>query len=128
MQLNMPRRRFLSNAGLLIVGTAAGSGGLSAFRSVGATAPPGAGDIANASGEFDYWVAMDADQQPNFETYIVDAFGEANPEITMNISYRTFDTINQQIQTALAAGRGPDLISGLGPASVGAYAEADLLL
>lgn len=86
------------------------------------------GSLGEASGEFTAWIAIDGSQREAFETYIIGAFKEDYPNITPKISYRTLDRVDQQIQTALAAGEGPDLVVTGGPFTMASYVDAGYLL
>lgn len=126
MESDTSRRTFLIGTGL-----AASSGGLLAACSANpdrSETPPPAGNVQEASGEIDVWSSVEGAQRSSYETYYVNAFEKAYPEITVNVSYRPLGQLEQQTQTALAAGRGPDLVTASGPADIGGYATADLLL
>lgn len=86
------------------------------------------GDLESASGEFSAWIAIDGPQRAAYEAYTVESFNEDYPNVRPKISYRTLDRVDQQIQTALAAGQGPDLVVAGGPSIIGNYAEAGHLL
>jgi raffinose/stachyose/melibiose transport system substrate-binding protein len=111
MSSGMSRRRFV----VLTGGAAAATGFLAACNS---------GSGGNTIG---IWGAFDskADQQ-YFQTHTVDAYN-ANHKIKLELSVKQTATLNQLMQTALSAGRGPDIIGSDGPTIVVDFADAGYL-
>lgn len=78
------------------------------------------------TGTLDYWYYFsDSDQQKYFTEHMVEGYqGSAKVKLTVKSS----DTIDRLTQTALAAGKGPDLIVTPGPSQVAAYSDAGYLV
>lgn len=113
--MNLTRRQ------LLLTG---GAAGLAAVLPGCGTKEPAGGQTAG--GTLDYWYYFsDADQQKYFTEHMVEGYpGPSEVELTVKSS----DTIDRLTQTALAAGKGPDLVVTPGPSQVGAYADAGYLV
>jgi raffinose/stachyose/melibiose transport system substrate-binding protein len=74
----------------------------------------------------EYWQAFPDDaQREYFQAERVDAFTGSAP---VQLTAKPSESFSRLMQTALAAGAGPDLISTAGPAQVAAYAGAGYLL
>jgi raffinose/stachyose/melibiose transport system substrate-binding protein len=117
--MTLDRRQFL----------ALGSGaGLAAFLSACA-AGGSEKTTTRATGKLDYWSGFASKEQETFfRTNVVDAFNATKPAATVELSVKQFDTMDRLVQTALAAGSGPDIVLASGPAQVRAYAEAGYLV
>lgn len=74
----------------------------------------------------EYWAGFPDDvQREYFHKERVKAFhGSADVKLIV----KPAETIGRQVQTALAAGSGPDLITTAGPAAIAAFADAGYLL
>jgi raffinose/stachyose/melibiose transport system substrate-binding protein len=97
-------------------------GGGAALLTLLAACTPGGG---GSSGQLQYWsgfATKDAEQW--FKKNIIDAFNATKPAAPAALSVKQFDTIDRLVQTALAAGSGPDILLASGPAQVRAYVEA----
>ncbi|MHA6630256.1 ABC transporter substrate-binding protein [Pseudonocardia sichuanensis] len=84
------------------------------------------GDTRQAFEGIDYWLAFpDDDQRDYFQAERVDAFQGSAP---VRVTIKPSESIGRLVQTALAAGAGPDLITTAGPGQVAAFANAGYLL
>jgi raffinose/stachyose/melibiose transport system substrate-binding protein len=112
----------LTRRQLLLTG---GAAGLAAVLP-GCSRKSGAQTSQAASSTLDYWYYFsDADQQKYFTQHmVVDYPGPAKVKLTV----KSNDTIDRLEQTALAAGKGPDLIVTPGPSQVSAYSDAGYLV
>ena len=114
MNTEMSRRSLLSLGGMFGLGVV--------LASCTGTGPGGA---AGDGKTVQYWTAFtDAAAEKYFRDHAIGAY-EGPAEVKLTI--KAFDTIDQLLQTALAAGRGPDIILTPGPAYVAAYSEAGYL-
>ncbi|MEV6425570.1 ABC transporter substrate-binding protein [Streptomyces sp. NPDC051662] len=118
MTVSLSRRRFLQ-----LTGTAA----------LGATALSACGSGSGASGnQISYWGAFASkDIETYFQQNFVDAYNKtatgANvPKVQMSV--KQIDTIGRLTQTAIASGRGPDIIGTAGPAQTLPYVSNGNLL
>ncbi|WP_433380987.1 ABC transporter substrate-binding protein [Actinoplanes sp. CA-142083] len=104
-----------------------GGAALTAF--LASCAAGGSGpSTAKATGKLEYWSGFASKEQETFfRTNIVDAFNATKPAATVELSVKQFDTIDRLVQTALAAGSGPDIVLANGPAQIRAYAQAGYL-
>lgn len=98
------------------------------------TACTGQGNSASKSGEptgnLSYWYAPntpDAKGVADFIKFNVTPFQKKYPKVDLQAVQKNVNTINQNIQVALAAGKGPDIVTGSGIASVFPYAQAGYL-
>jgi raffinose/stachyose/melibiose transport system substrate-binding protein len=115
MELN--RRDVLSLGGMLgltmVLASCAGTGG-------------GASGAGAKGKTVQYWTAFnDAAAEKYFREH---AIGEYKGPAEVKLTIKAIDTIDQLMQTALAAGRGPDIILTPGPSYVTAYKDAGYLL
>jgi raffinose/stachyose/melibiose transport system substrate-binding protein len=88
------------------------------------------GDTAGASGDREsielwFWGAPAA-HQAELEADLVDAFNDSQSEYELSVSYDP--DVDANIQVALSAGEGPDVVFGSGPSFVAPYAEAGKLV
>ena len=125
------RRNFLAASSLML-----GAGFLAACSSSASptVTPSGTGSTsgspAPASGTITYWYApsdSDPKTKAGFIKYNVAPFAAKYPGITLQATPKNVDTIDQTIGTALAAGRGPDLVPTPGPSNAIPYAAAGYL-
>jgi raffinose/stachyose/melibiose transport system substrate-binding protein len=103
--------------------TGGASGSATAGGSGGATS-----STPKASGTVQLW--MDIQGAPNqkyFNTNVVDAFHAANPEVTVKVSYYKGQDLRNQIQTALQAKSGPDIVRGPAATQTIAWSNAGVL-
>lgn len=109
-QLELSRRR------LLQLGAA---GGVTAFLS-------SCGSSADSSSKsIQYWSSFnDKQAQEWIEKNWIDAYNSTDPEFPVKLTVKQLDTMVQQVQTALAAGSGPDIIKTAGPSAVSTYKDA----
>ena len=106
--------------------SACGSGG-------GADAPASGADGGSdgaASGERQdlelwFWGTPPAHREV-MESVLVDGFNASQDEYTLTVTYN--EKVDSNIQTALAANEGPDVVYGSGPAFVGLYAQSGKLV
>ncbi|NEN07662.1 extracellular solute-binding protein [Diaminobutyricibacter tongyongensis] len=98
------------------------------------TACTGQGSAANNSGEptgkLTYWYAPntpDAKGVADFTKFNVTPFQKQYSKVDLQAVQKNVNTLNQNIQIALAAGKGPDIVTGSGIASVFPYAQAGYL-
>ncbi|MFD6697927.1 MULTISPECIES: ABC transporter substrate-binding protein [unclassified Microbacterium] len=95
---------------------------------------PGTGKAANTSGTpngtLSYWftpATADAAGVASFKKYNITPFTKKYPDVTLQAVQKSSSTINQQIQVALSAGKGPDIVTAFGVASQVLYAKAGYL-
>ncbi len=86
-----------------------------------------AGCSTSSSNAITYWYAPntpDAKGVADFLKYNVTPFQQQNPKVDLQPVQRNVNTLNQQVQVALAAGRGPDIVSASGISNQITYAKA----
>ncbi|WP_431837989.1 ABC transporter substrate-binding protein [Cellulomonas sp. Y8] len=109
--MDLTRRQLLAGAG---------SVGLLAFL---AGCAPGNG--GSPTTDIDFWYAFaDARQRDYFTRHFVEDY--AGPG-RVKLSVKSVDTLTRLTQTALAAGKGPDIVVTPGPSQIGAYTRAGYL-
>lgn len=105
-----------------------GGAALTAFLSACAAGGDGPSTTA-ATGKLEYWSGFASKEaEAWYTTNVVEAFNATKPKAAVNLSVKQFDTMDRLVQTALAAGSGPDVITASEPAQVRAYAQAGYLL
>ncbi|WP_329101767.1 extracellular solute-binding protein [Micromonospora sp. NBC_01699] len=113
----------LSRRNLLSIG---GGTALAAFLSAcagGGGAPGGKSDkLAIWSG----FATKDAENW--YRKNVVEVFNREHPKVPVEMSIKQFDTVERQLQTALAAGSAPDILSAAGPGPLREYAAAGHLI
>lgn len=128
---NMTRREALVRGGAGLLGMTAAGSLLAACGSSGGSGGKAAtvAAVEPASGDVTYWYTVtNAKQKAYQQRYDFDAFTAANPRITLETSQKPLDTIGRVTQTALQAGKGPDVVVADGPAPAAAYARAGSIL
>jgi raffinose/stachyose/melibiose transport system substrate-binding protein len=103
--------------------TGSASGGASGGASTGASS-----SVPQASGTVQLW--MDIQGQANqkyFDTNVVGAFHAANPNVTVKVTYYKGQDLRNQIQTALQAKSGPDIVRGPAATQTIAWSNAGVL-
>ncbi|MFE4951079.1 ABC transporter substrate-binding protein [Leifsonia sp. NPDC056665] len=93
----------------------------------GQTAASTSGD---PTGSLSYWYAPntpDAKGVSDFVKYNVTPFQKLYPKVDLQAVQKDVNNINQNIQVALAAGKGPDIVTGSGISIVFPYAQAGYL-
>src|SRR5882757_647027 len=109
----MSRRQFLAVCGEM-------------SAAAGAHAACGAG--SGGANSIAVWSAFDSnDDQKYFQTHTVDAYN-TNHKVKLDLTVKPTSSFNQLLQTALASGRGPDIIGSDGPTIVVDYANAGYLV
>lgn len=113
----MSRRQWLRGAGAAGIGLA--SAGLLAAcgddDEGGDGSTPENGDAGGEAptGELDFWIDIQGDpNQEYFTQNVIGAFEAANDGITVNVTFHNGADLRQLVQTALAAGEGPDIVRG----------------
>lgn len=88
----------------------------------------GSGDDASSSGRqkltFWFWGAPPA-HQATMTKVLVDGFNAAQSKYTLEVTYN--NAVDKNVQVALAANQGPDVVYGSGPAFAAAYANSGKL-
>ncbi|MGA8114343.1 MAG: extracellular solute-binding protein [Actinocatenispora sp.] len=118
---HLSRRGLLSSAGLVGAGLAvpsllAGCGG------------GGGGGKGSGSGTVALWIDITGEpNQKYFDDHVVGAFEKANPKIHMKTSYYKGQDLRQQVQTALQARSGPDIVRGPSATQTIAWSKARVL-
>ncbi len=83
------------------------------------------GSTKASGGPVQYWTSFSsAKNQAYFKKNFVDAYTGSNK---VQLTVKSNDTIDRLTQTALAAGKGPDIILTPGPSQVAAYNDAGYL-
>ncbi|GAA1874488.1 ABC transporter substrate-binding protein [Asanoa iriomotensis] len=115
----------LSRRNLLKLGA---GGALATFLGAcagGAEAPGAKGK----SGKLTVWAGFASKEAEDwYRANVLEAFNKKYPNVPADLVIKQFDTMAQQQQTALAAGAGPDIVGGSGPAALREYAAAGYLL
>jgi raffinose/stachyose/melibiose transport system substrate-binding protein len=115
----LPRRRFLQLS-TMTVGAAA-----LAACGAGGSGSPGSGDI-------EFWAAFATKDSENyFRTNFVDAYNKSATgadALKVKMTVKQVETLERLVQTAVAAGEGPDLIETSGPAQTLRYSNNGNLL
>ncbi|HEY3994229.1 MAG TPA: extracellular solute-binding protein, partial [Ktedonobacteraceae bacterium] len=131
MYNSLSRRRFLAQSGRLAAGAGLAGTLLDACGgSSNASAPTGS-KIQLRNGKVTIWQAPNANGtafDKYYQAHDVDPFNAAHKNIKVDLVYKPLATIDQLTQSALAVGRGPDLINGNGPSTGQQYASAGYLL
>lgn len=71
-----------------------------------------------ADGELSYWAAFPSiDTQRAFQTIYVDAFNDSHDAVTVTMEVKQLQTLGRLTDTAVAAGRGADVVYAAGPSS-----------
>lgn len=116
LRSDLHRRGFLRAAG----GTALGSILLS-----GCGGSAGEGE----AGGLEVWAAFGTDEErAYYEESVLGAFNASQDAVTAEVSVKQEDTIDRLLQTAMAAGQGPDIIPTSGPAYAAPYVTAGQFL
>jgi raffinose/stachyose/melibiose transport system substrate-binding protein len=113
---------------LTVLTTIAGTTTLILAACGGGQASPNA--TGEPSGKISYWYSLSdnsAKSKEAFVKYNVTAFNALHPDVTVDAVNKSSATIDQNIQVALAAGRGPDIIQTPGTSNATPYAEAGYL-
>lgn len=117
----MKRRAFLSGV------AAAGAVGLSACSGVSATNTSAPSGSAAGRQPLTMWFwGASADQQKQLNSLLVSNFNDSQPQYELSITYN--DNVDKNVQTALSANQGPDVVYGSGPAFVSPYASASKIV
>jgi raffinose/stachyose/melibiose transport system substrate-binding protein len=117
----MSRRRILSSAGVLGLGVAAPS-------VLAACSGGGSGSKGTGTGNIDLWIDITgAKNQKYFDDSVVGAFEKAYPKIKMKTTYYQGQALRQQVQTALQARSGPDIVRGPSATQTIAWSKAHVL-
>lgn len=86
---------------------------------------PGGGQ---PTGTVDFWIDITGDaNQKYFEDNVLAAFEKARPGISVNLTYYKGADLRQQVQTALQAQAGPDIVRGPSATQTLAWAESGIL-
>ena len=118
MPAPLSRRRFLQLSGAATA-AAAGSTLLSACG----------GSSGSSATQTNFWYAFgDTNTQKYFQQNFIDAYNKTNPAAKVVMSLKQVSTLDRLLQTAVAAGNGPDIISTSGPATALSYANSGNLL
>lgn len=91
---------------------------------------PTANTTGEPNGSLSYWYApipADSTGVATFMKYAITPFEKKYPKVDLQTVQKNINTLGQQTQVALAAGKGPDLVGTGGIASQVAYAKAGYL-
>lgn len=120
MTTELNRRRFLQLTGA--AGAAVAGGGL-------LSACAGSGSSGTTAGQTDFWTSFNDTQTQNyFQKNFIDAYNKTNPAAKAVLTVKPSNNFDQLIQTAVASGRGPDIITTSGPAQVLPYVKSGNML
>lgn len=87
------------------------------------------GGGSDDDGTLDVWAAFGTDAQKEYyEENILAAFNESQNGVTVQLSVKQIATIDRLLQTAMAAGQGPDIVPTPGPSYAAAYVDAGQFL
>ncbi|WP_426516084.1 ABC transporter substrate-binding protein [Diaminobutyricibacter sp. McL0618] len=116
-------RRRLLKAGAIAIAVAAT---LAACTSTSSTA----NKSGTPNGQIQYWFAPntpDAKGVADFMKYNITPFKEQYPQVQLQAVQKNVNTINQQIQVALSASKGPDIVTASGITNQITYSKAGYL-
>ncbi len=117
---SVSRRRFLSGMGLAGLGVAAAP----LLSACGGDA----GSTGDGTGNVDLWIDITGDaNQKYWDNNVVGAFTKAYPKITMKTSYYKGSDLRTQVQTALQARSGPDIVRGPSATQTITWSKANVL-
>jgi raffinose/stachyose/melibiose transport system substrate-binding protein len=117
---HLSRRRLLSSAGLLGAGLA--------VPSLLSACSGGSGSKGTGTGNVTLWSDITgAANQKYFDTNVVGAFEKAYPKISMKTTYYKGADLRQQVQTALQARSGPDIVRGPSATQTITWSKANVL-
>lgn len=81
------------------------------------------------AGTLDVWAAFGTDDQKKYyREEILAAFNASQNDTKVRLSVKQIDTIDRLLQTAMAAGKGPDIVPTPGPSYAAAYVNAGQFL
>jgi raffinose/stachyose/melibiose transport system substrate-binding protein len=114
----LSRRGFLQLTG--VAGAAAAGGSLLSACGGGA---------GSSAGETQFWYAFNNTQdQSYFQQHFIDAYNATKPPAKAVLNVKQVDTIDRLTQTAVASGKGPDVLSIVSPSEALNYQHAGNLL
>jgi raffinose/stachyose/melibiose transport system substrate-binding protein len=88
-----------------------------------------AGSAGSSTSETAFWYAFtDTKGQKYYQQNFIDAYNNAKPPSKAVMSVKQVSTLDKLTQTAVASGKGPDIISTSGPAEALNYEHAGNLL
>ena len=123
----LSRRRLLSSAGLLGLGIAA-PGVLAACSSSSSGGTSNVKDAAKATGNVTFWIDITgAANQKYFTDNVIGTFEKAYPKIDVKVTYYQGQNLRQEVQTALQARSGPDIVRGPSATQTIAWSKAHVL-
>jgi raffinose/stachyose/melibiose transport system substrate-binding protein len=125
MNRRISRRSVLAGAGALGLGAAAG--GILSACSPGGTAPVVDDNIGKGSGEVDLWIDIQGDANQQYFLDVLKAFTAAVPAVTVKPTFYKGADLRTQIQTALQARSGPDIVRGPSATQTLTWAKAQVL-
>jgi raffinose/stachyose/melibiose transport system substrate-binding protein len=120
------RRSVLAGAGALGLGLAA-SGVLSACSSDGGATPVVDDNIGKSTGSVDFWIDIQGDANQKYFTDMLTAFTTAVPGVTVKPTFYKGEDLRNQVQTALQAQSGPDIVRGPSATQTLTWAKANVL-
>jgi raffinose/stachyose/melibiose transport system substrate-binding protein len=130
MTQSYDRRTFLARGGRLGLGLSGAGAVLAACGSSGTTRQAAkVPAVAPAAGALSFWYSVaNAKQGPYYVEHDLGGFQHAHPKIRFDAVQKPLETLDRIIQTALQAGRGPDVIFSSGAAQVVQFAQAHQLM
>jgi raffinose/stachyose/melibiose transport system substrate-binding protein len=112
------RRRFLQLTG----GAGAAVAGSTLLSACGASA-------GSSAGQTNFWSAFtDTNTQKYFQQHFIDAYNSTKPPAKTVMTVKQVSTLDQLTQTAVASGKGPDIISTSSPSEALNYVHSGKLL
>lgn len=118
MSTTFSRRGFLQLTGA-VGATVAGSTLLSAC----------AGSTGSSTGQTAFWYAFNNTQdQDYYQQHFIDAYNNTKPPAKAVLTVKQVSTIDELTQTAVASGKGPDILSITSPSEALSYQHAGNLL
>lgn len=118
----LSRRRLLKGVGFGAAGLLVPSTLLTACGS-----DSGTGGSSGTS-TIDFWIDIQGDaNQTYFEDNVIAAFEKANKDVDVEVTYYKGSDLRQQIQTALQARSGPDIVRGPSATQTLGWSKADVL-
>jgi raffinose/stachyose/melibiose transport system substrate-binding protein len=122
---SISRRSLLAGVGAAGLGAAAAS--ILSACSSGTPAPVDTSNIGKGTGEVDLWIDIQGDANQKYFLDVLAAFTAAVPAVTVKPTFYKGADLRTQVQTALQARSGPDIVRGPSATQTLTWAKAQVL-